>query len=182
MTRKLSIILAASSSLIISSTFAATTAQQLVMLQKIVKQQQHEIAAQGKQLKRLSMALSHRQVAKPQSHPKHHNSKTVSKKYYSEPEYTQPIIMPQHGYVNYKTTYRSQLPVIKQVSSGSSSALIPLRSLVIGTNKANVSLSGQMSALAFHANDGQQSDLFFGTNSISNSRFRVKTQFKPSNA
>lgn len=166
MTRKLGIVIAASSSFIISNAFAATTAQQVARLQKMVLQQQRQLAQQSRELKQLSWQLSRQQNRAHQYHP----AKLAAL----------PTPSPQIGVVRYVTTPMNQLPVIKQASSATDATLLPGRKLVIGTQKANIALSGQINALAMHADDGNQNDLFWGTNSVANSRLNVNSTFQPS--
>lgn len=56
---------------------------------------------------------------------------------------------------------------------------IPSRHFVFGTNKANLSLYGHISALTFYANDGKEGHVFYATDRASNSRISADSLLKP---
>ncbi|PHQ81860.1 MAG: hypothetical protein COB66_01180 [Coxiella sp. (in: Bacteria)] len=162
MKRIISLCLGISPLLGISVAYGASTSQQIAQLERIVKQQQVELAQQGRQIQRLSLRLGPSDNKLPPP---------------SAPGMSGPI--PPHSHVNIVKINPLQESVLAQASSADNTVSISRSRLILGDKKANVSLSGQISAMTFNASDGSNNNTFFGTNSVSPSQFNVDSEMKP---
>jgi hypothetical protein len=162
MKRTLSICFGIGTLVAIPSAYAVSTAQQIVLLEKMVKQQ-------GRQINILSARLN-----KLENHPAPPPAPSTL------PPGHPPPPVPPHSHVSFVRTSPSQDTVLKQAASSDDVTAIPRTRLLLGDSKANVSIVGDISAMGFHVNDGKKDYMFFGTNTVTDSRLSVNSELKPS--
>lgn len=140
----------------------------LTELQKLVISQQQQLAKQSRQLQLLSQRLNQLQ---------HKSNTTTPAKPVVHPV-RQPSVSSNNSYVQLKRITPDQYPVFIQASSQPQSILIPSHQLIIGTDKANLTLSGFVNSAVMNADDGKSDNTFYVFNSP-DSRINANVQFIP---
>jgi uncharacterized coiled-coil protein SlyX len=139
---------------------AISTQQQLIKLQQIVKKQQIVLEQQAAEIKQLSSGLNRL------THQS--TSRTVIK---TKP----PIHAKSNAHVRFITIAPSQLSILEQAKNNSGTQ----PTVVVGNNKAQLLLYGDISPLFFTASDGKDTNAFFATNSPTKSQLNIDTLFHP---
>lgn len=138
---------------IVISAIASPKTQSLSALKNLIKNQQQQLAQQSKQIQQLSIRLT--QLEK--------NPKTGAQTTTTPPKLT-----------------HSEHKKTNKVNPNPKATDITASRMVIGTKKSNLTMSGQISAISFYANDGKAGHVFYGTDAISNSRINVDSKLQPS--
>jgi hypothetical protein len=152
-------------SLLPTLVFAKSNTQSITELKQIIKAQQTQLSQQTKTLEKQQLLLDNL-------------SKKVDTLSTQKNPSTQKTQAPsEQPTTRVMTSSPSSDSVLKQASSESDVVDIPRHQLILGNKQSQFLISGQISAVAFQANDGRYNHLYIGTNSVSNSRLNFNSQF-----